>query len=97
MVPSVTAIVLARSVVRLQVKNPMTALRTFGKLLLRRLPQEDILNRELAKDIILQVWRSPWAWVGIVGASIHYRPYLFPMSDGRLGLLPKVHRCASVV
>ncbi|CBJ28288.1 Two component sensor histidine kinase [Ectocarpus siliculosus] len=37
-----------------QVKNPMTALRTFGKLLLRRLPQDDTLNRELAKDIILQ-------------------------------------------
>lgn len=39
-----------------QVKNPMTALRTFGKLLLRRLPQDDTLNRELAKDIILQVF-----------------------------------------
>lgn len=33
----------------------MTALRTFGKLLLRRLPRDDTLNRELAKDIILQV------------------------------------------
>ena len=34
----------------------MTALRTFGKLLLRRLPQDDTLNRELARDIILQVF-----------------------------------------
>lgn len=41
-----------------QVKNPMTALRTFGKLLLKRLPQDDTLNRELAKDIILQVSSS---------------------------------------
>lgn len=39
-----------------QVKDPMTALRTFGKLLLRRLPPQDTLNRELAKDIILQVF-----------------------------------------
>ena len=39
-----------------QVKNPMAALRTFGKLLLRRLPPHDTLNRELAKDIILQVF-----------------------------------------
>eukprot|EP00638_Chattonella_subsalsa_P017416 CAMPEP_0117850434 /NCGR_PEP_ID=MMETSP0949-20121206/21684_1 /TAXON_ID=44440 /ORGANISM="Chattonella subsalsa, Strain CCMP2191" /LENGTH=591 /DNA_ID=CAMNT_0005697825 /DNA_START=217 /DNA_END=1992 /DNA_ORIENTATION=+ len=37
-----------------QVKNPLTALRTFGKLLLRRLPSEDNLNRELAKDIMIQ-------------------------------------------
>ncbi|CAM9240994.1 unnamed protein product, partial [Phaeothamnion confervicola] len=37
-----------------QVKNPLTALRTFGKLLLRRLPSEDGLNRELAKDIVIQ-------------------------------------------
>lgn len=36
----------------------MTALRTFGKLLLRRLPRDDTLNRELAKDIILQVRAS---------------------------------------
>lgn len=33
----------------------MTALRTFGKLLLRRLPLDDTLNRELARDIMLQV------------------------------------------
>ncbi|KAG5190235.1 Two component sensor histidine kinase [Tribonema minus] len=37
-----------------QAKNPLTALRTFGKLLLRRLPAADGLNRELAEDIILQ-------------------------------------------
>lgn len=37
-----------------QVKNPLTALRTFGKLLLRRLDQHDTVNRELAKDIIIQ-------------------------------------------
>jgi len=37
-----------------QVKNPLTALRTFGKLLLRRLPSEDQLNRELVKDILIQ-------------------------------------------
>lgn len=40
-----------------QVKNPLTALRTFGKLLLRRLPPDDTLNRELAKDILLQVFQ----------------------------------------
>lgn len=38
-----------------QVKQPITTLRTFGKLLLGRLPREDTLNRELAKNIILQV------------------------------------------
>jgi signal transduction histidine kinase len=37
-----------------QTKNPLTALRTFGKLLLRRLPAADGANRELAEDIITQ-------------------------------------------
>mmetsp|Transcript_23961 Transcript_23961/g.70282 ORF Transcript_23961/g.70282 Transcript_23961/m.70282 type:complete len:569 (-) Transcript_23961:3-1709(-) len=37
-----------------QVKNPLTALRTFGKLLLRRLDDGDSLSRELAKDMIIQ-------------------------------------------
>ena len=36
-----------------QVRSPLSALRTFGKLLLRRLPPED-LNRDLARDIIVQ-------------------------------------------
>jgi signal transduction histidine kinase len=37
-----------------QAKNPLTALRTFSKLLLRRLPSDDSINKELAKDILLQ-------------------------------------------
>ncbi|KAK4530825.1 hypothetical protein CCYA_CCYA05G1682 [Cyanidiococcus yangmingshanensis] len=39
-----------------QAKSPITALRTFGKLLLRRLPPGDV-NRDLARDIIVQCER----------------------------------------
>ena len=37
-----------------QVKNSLSAVRMFGKLLLRRLPGNDKMNRELAKDILIQ-------------------------------------------
>jgi hypothetical protein len=37
-----------------QVKNSLSAVRLFGKLLLRRLPGDDLMNRELAKDILIQ-------------------------------------------
>ena len=37
-----------------QVKNSLSAMRMFGKLLLRRLPGNDKMNRELAKDILIQ-------------------------------------------
>jgi len=37
-----------------QVKNSLSAVRMFGKLLLRRLPSDDMMNRELAKDILIQ-------------------------------------------
>ena len=37
-----------------QVKNSLSAVRMFGKLLLRRLPAKDKMNRELAKDILIQ-------------------------------------------
>jgi signal transduction histidine kinase len=39
-----------------QARSPISALRTFGKLLLRRLPPGD-LNRDLARDIIVQCER----------------------------------------
>ena len=37
-----------------QVKSSLSAVRMFGKLLLRRLPGDDKMNRELAKDILIQ-------------------------------------------
>jgi len=37
-----------------QVKNSLSAVRMFGKLLLRRLPGSDKMNRELARDILIQ-------------------------------------------
>lgn len=40
-----------------QVKSPITALRTFGKLLLRRIPAQDTIARELTRDMIIQADR----------------------------------------
>eukprot|EP01084_Bolivina_argentea_P303625 524255_1 len=37
-----------------QAKNPLTALRTFTKVLLRRLRGDNSVNRQLVKDIVLQ-------------------------------------------
>ena len=60
-----------------QTKNPLTALRTFGKLLLRRLDQHDTVNRELAKDIIIQRLEARGGTCNIAHAPAH-RPPLPP-------------------
>ena len=47
-----------------QVKNSLSAVRMFGKLLLRRLPNDDQMNRELAK-----VPRNPL----LASPAMHYK------------------------